>query len=500
MVFEDGGVSFDLADAHYSISGEHNKCLLHLWSSERNVVRRVLDVESKNGSLRLTVQRMGQSRPSKLDFCRDRDHRTPSARRAARSAYQQKLRRMLERRYFGYSIAQLSTSMNLERSFSPVYARALLKKGQSALAVLGVNDQEPQALIDAALTFGILWLDACRDVQDRRMAVEGLHLFVPSKSSAIVRERMSNLNRNAAKWRLFEFDERHDEVVEIDCADRGNIATRLVQCPNVERAHERFREPIATVHQLVPECNAVVLSPAEIAFRLHGLELARARVAHHQNSFASGTEIVFGVGAEERVLEERNRDDFVRLLYGAGEVRHAQGPRDHPLWRVHPERWLESLVIGNVQALDDRLDARHLYAQVPAFSASDRAMIDVLAATRAGRLAVIELKADEDIHLPLQGLDYWARVEWHHARSEFQKFGYFEGRELSPDQPILILVSPALHVHPATDGLLRYLTPEIDWEFVGIDERWRDGVRVVFRKGSRGHADARLMRITEEEV
>jgi hypothetical protein len=30
--------------------------------------------------------------------------------------------------------------------------------------------------------------------------------------------------------------------------------------------------------------------------------------------------------------------------------------------------------------------------------------------------------------------------------------------------------------------LLRYLSPEIEWEFVGIDERWREGVKVVFRK------------------
>jgi hypothetical protein len=40
VVLEDGAVLFDLA---HSISGEHNKCLLHLWSAERNTVRRVLD-------------------------------------------------------------------------------------------------------------------------------------------------------------------------------------------------------------------------------------------------------------------------------------------------------------------------------------------------------------------------------------------------------------------------------------------------------------------------
>ena len=58
----------------------------------------------------------------------------------------------------------------------------------------------------------------------------------------------------------------------------------------------------------------------------------------------------------------------------------------------------------------------------------------------------------------------------------------YDGRELSTEKPLLFLVAPALHVHPATDTLLRYFSPEIEWQFVGIDERWREGVRVVFRK------------------
>ena len=85
VVVEDGAVVFDLADAKYSISGEYNKCLVHLWSSERNVVRRVLDAEVKGATLRLQVQRMGQSRPTRLDICRDRDQRIPAARRTARA-------------------------------------------------------------------------------------------------------------------------------------------------------------------------------------------------------------------------------------------------------------------------------------------------------------------------------------------------------------------------------------------------------------------------------
>ncbi len=164
------------------------------------------------------------------------------------------------------------------------------------------------------------------------------------------------------------------------------------------------------------------------------------------------------------------------------DARHPYGPKQHPLFRMHAERWLESLVVGDVSMVDEQLDPRLLYSQVPAFSASDRAMLDVLTTTRDGRLAVVELKADEDIHLPLQGLDYWARVEWHHRRGEFPRFGYFPDRELSDEAPLLFLVAPAFRVHPATDVLLRYIAPEIEWEFVGIDERWREGVKVVFRK------------------
>ena len=48
---------------------------------ERNAVRRVLEAEVKNGVLRVAVQRLGQARPSKLEICRERDRRSPTARR-----------------------------------------------------------------------------------------------------------------------------------------------------------------------------------------------------------------------------------------------------------------------------------------------------------------------------------------------------------------------------------------------------------------------------------
>ncbi len=473
---------FDLGQAKYSVSGESNKCLLHLWSPERNVVRRVLGVESKGETLRVTVQRMGQARPTRLEICRERDPRTPSAKRTARLAYQHILERALKRKFPDLTLAQLSTSMDLEKSFGPIYSRGLLRRGQSGFAVLGVNRQELQPSIDAALTFGILWLDVCRHAHAAKLVVEGLKLVVPTGCSALVRERMAHLNRGAAKWEVYELEERGEEIKQLEVLDRGNVLTRLVRCTNDADVQARFAEPIALIRTLMPEAEVGVISPAEISFRCHGLEFARARLSAKPGDFRSTPEIVFGTGPAERVLDGGNFSHLERLVRSIGEVRHAEGPKDSRWWRLHPERWLEALVVKNICALDDQLDPRWCYSQVPAFSASDRAMIDVLALTREGRLAVVELKADEDIHLPLQGIDYWSRVAWHHARGEFQQFGYFAGREISDHAPLLIMVAPAFHVHPTTDTLLKYISPEIQWTLLAIDERWGKELGVIFRK------------------
>ena len=325
VVLEDGAVAFDLGQAKYSISGDYNKCLLHLWSAERNSVRRVLDAEVKNGILKLAVQRLGQSRPSRLEICRERDRRSPSAKKAARTSYEQKLRRALDRHFPGFAVTRLTTAIDLEKSFGPIYARGALRKGQTAFAILGVNAAETQASIDAALTFGILWLEVCRQSSAGKFLVEGLHLFVPHGCSALVRERMANLNPAAAKWSLFELDERHDALVEIDCTDRGNVATRLVHATNETAARERFAESIVRINTILPNCEVAVLSAAELAFRWRGLEFARARMGAEAVTFRSKQEIVFGVGAEERVLEDRNFTFFLQLLAAVRDIRHPYG-------------------------------------------------------------------------------------------------------------------------------------------------------------------------------
>lgn len=486
VVIEDGQALFDLASAQYSISAERGRCLLHLWSEERNLVREVVDAEAKNGTVALTVRRFAQARPHKLEICQDRDRRSSSARNAARKTYARLLERVLRRQFPDWVLDKpgLVTTMDLERSFSPVYARGLLRKGTSTFAVFGANREEIQGAVDAALTFALIWLDSCREREAGRSVVQGFRMYLPAGSSTAVQIRLGYLNHQAARFQLFEFDERDESITEIDSSDTGNIETRLMRCPDAAQARARFGAAVQQVLAVAPQTEIVVLSPTEISFRLHGLEFAHVRAVNVPGTFNVEEELIFGTaGFQERLTAEKQEafEHFIRTLSSARSV---SGDRRDPLWRMYPERWLESLVFQKVAAVDGRLNSQHVYSQVPAFSAADRAMIDVLTCTHDGRLAVLELKADEDINLPLQGLDYWARVRWHHRRDEFPQFGYFPGMQLSERPPLLFLVAPSLRVHPALNTILRYFSREIEWMLVGVDERWREGIRVIYRKSA----------------
>ncbi len=481
VAVEEGELLFEFATAKYSVSGE-GKCVLHLWSEERNAVRRVLDAEVKGSTLRLHVTRFGHPQPSVLEICANPDRRKGSAQHAARTQYLCLLQRVLLREYPGMKVEHLSSSPDLEHSFSPVYTRAVVRAGQSAFAVLGVNAGETQPCVDAALTFGILWMDYQRQQFAGRAHVEGLKLFLPPGRAEIVRQRAAHLHPEAAKWQLYELDERSEICVALDVPDTGNIITRLTQAVDVPGARLRFNASIARVLALAPAAEITVESASEIIFRLFGLEFARARLTPVSGSFRNAETILFGIGSAEYVLDETTEALFRELVQGILDQRQPEGSPTNLFFRLCPERWLETLITRQVRVIDERLDGRYVYSQVPAFAASDRAMLDVLTCTLDGRLAILELKANEDIHLPLQGLDYWARVRWHQQHGEFARHGYFAKRELSSAPPLLFLVAPVLRLHPASDVLLRYLSPRIEWTLVQLDERWRNGVRVVNKK------------------
>lgn len=587
-VLEDGKVLFDLRSAKHSLSTEHGHCSLHLWNDERNVVRNIVAVTVRANGLRLSAKRLGHAQPRILDLVSALERRTPTTRDAARTRYQRLLERVLARNFPEWSVEGFRTSMDLERSFGPAYARGMLVRGSQAWAVIGVGEHESTAIVDGILTLGILWLHHCREQAAGRRLYQGLKVIVPRGTAALTLSRMAWLNKDAAQWELCELDPSSEDLIERDLADTGNLRTRLVHHPDATAAAERFAGAVQQVMDLVPQGDEArveqrLRSASELAFLLHGLEFARARISLAPGSFARTLEITVGTGEAELPLTPGTCDEIHARVSELFERRRAtprierkiavpphrriggpsmgpahsrlplrgrsassgMNPAQDPLYRAAPERWLESVLRHDLAPLtrslahtrsqnarqtvglfandpdpdtrgnrierdplphDDanthssrvlpHLDPKHVYTQVPAIAgASDRGMLDLLGVTADGRLAVLELKAQDDLHFALQGLDYWIRVRHHHRETadpntglgEFQRHGYFRGVELSPLAPRLYLVAPALHIHPATETVLRYLSPAVEWNLLALDERWRQQIRIVWRRsGGKG--------------
>src|SRR5664279_641942 len=355
-LLEDGRVLFDMRLAHYAVSESHGRCLLQLWSEERNLVRTVVEVQPRAQCLRLITRRMGVTKPQALELVPSSDRRTPTARDTARRNYQRLLERALTRSFIGSKVDGLRSAMDLEHSFGPAYVRGRLLHGTAADAVIGVSEAESGSIIDGILTLGILWLDHCRQHGDGRRHFGGLKVVVPAGAWRTTAERMAWLNHAAADFQLFTLDERSEELVPVDFRDTGNLESRLVHVFSAKAAIERCEHGIARLMALVPlaareRVEVRASSPTEVGLLLHGLEFARVRHGVAAHSFSREDEITFGAGANETPLTEENevlcRDLLLRLFHS----RYADGSHTDPLFRMQPEHWLESRLRSGIAEL-----------------------------------------------------------------------------------------------------------------------------------------------------
>lgn len=471
-VFEDGELLAELAGMRFEVRREGKATLVHLWSEERNLVRRVLRMASHDdGHLVLDVQRFGRAKPGRLEFVRAEQQRSEA--RLSRDKFRSRFRRMLAEKFPDEDLESLTSAADLEHSFSGSYTRGVVRRGQRAWAVMGVSGAEDAATVDALLTFGLLWLDWTRERAQRR-AVAGLRLFLPAGASRVTAHRLHAIVPSA-NVELFEFDETARRVQQVDIRDAGNLATWLTPHREVEQTLASARAVLEKVRTLAPHAIDAVVPPGtrEVALRFRGLEFAR---------WHNG-QLHYGLPEERRLLKESQWGQLEELVRQLAAHRFPEA-RDtgHTLYRAQGERWLETLLLANPARLDAHLDPAHLYSQVPAFSAGDRGVLDLLGVTRDGRLTVIELKVAEDLHMVLQAVDYWLRVRWHHREGDFPRYGYFTGLELQARPPRLYLVAPGLRFHSATDTILRYLVEEIEVTRIGLNETWRKQIQVIFRR------------------
>ena len=501
VLAEAGGQSFDLTEMGWRLEVEFGKLLLELWGQGRSTVRRVEQAEPDGDRLRvlarksrgaepvvLEIREYGQREEPRSDAAdENQDGEAALGRTHDRQLFERELLALLAREFPGFSLEGVSHRSDRAHSFSACYSRGWARRGGEAWAFLGLSELEGPAAAENALAYALIWLDWLRQRSERTLT-RGLKLILPPQAVAVAAHRAAYLDASVAQVEILEWAPGARALGQIDLRDYGNVETRLSERRRGSRLIERLRPFVLDLLgeasdrvKVVPEASGEALS-----LRVLGLEVARV-----EGPVAARA--CFGLEGERRLLDEETRAEFSSLLASVLELRRAGSPdRSHRFYSLQPERWLESLLVDDIARVDTAFLPEYVYPQVPAFSgpaspALSRGVIDILGVTRdrassACRLAVVELKLDEDVNLPLQGLDYWLRVKWLEDRDQFRPFGYFPGLDPSPALPVLYLVSPAFRFHSTTERILRYFRPDIRVVKVGLNQRWREGVQVLFRR------------------
>jgi len=417
---ENGGRLAPLSKLSWEVRGSDDKPLLHIWSEQYNLTRRVIAITDHSDSrLVLAVERFGRSRPDRLEFVRIEFER--SARELSREEFCERLKGLLASQFPDETVESATIPADLEHSLSGNYVRGLSKRGSRYEAFLAMPDGESQDTVNNSLTFALLWLDRLRH-GNQRGTIGGVRLIVPKNSCSVVAHRFAALGPGTA-IELYERDSARDSLERIDPRRAGNLNTWLIPCRESEALLTRARAQVEPIVASDPQSIAVhPCTPSrEVVLRYRGLEFAR---------WDDGA-IFFGCNDMREEMTPASRATFERMMRDLGSYRHPlASDTSHPLYRAQAERWLESLVRNDVTRVDSVLDSRFVYSQVFAGSGAEHGIIDVLTITRSGRLAILELKASEHIHLPLQAADYWLRVRRHLELGEFRSYGYFPGVEI----------------------------------------------------------------------
>ncbi|HEV2305406.1 MAG TPA: hypothetical protein VGR93_07805 [Candidatus Acidoferrales bacterium] len=474
-VHEDGKWLASLDGFHSEFRAQGKHTLIHLWSSETSLVRKILSVSAcESNHIQIEVQKFGAARPGRLEFIAAAHQRSPV--RISREQFRERFERMLAEQFPDARVESLSTAADLKRSFSGLYTRGIMSEGRSSWAVIAAGPSENSLTCEGILSFGLLWLDWTRKKAERR-PIEGLRMFLPEGQSRVTLERAGVLSPNAG-LEVYEFSKTEFRIQRVEASGRGNVESWLAPRRDAELVLAAASGIIHRVQRLVPEAAdsieiSVPLGTHALSFRFRGLEFAR---------WSEG-QLYFGLGDPR---QRASAGDFSQVAQIIRKIAAKRSPTSSDtkdaLYRTAPERWLETIIRAAPERLDASLDPGHLYRQVPALAAGERGIIDLLGVTRQGRLVVIELKASEDLHLPLQAVDYWLRVKRHLVEGDFKRFGYFQGIELRSEPPLVWLVAPGLRFHPANEIQLRYLASEIRVSRIGLNENWRAGVRVLLRQ------------------
>jgi hypothetical protein len=358
------------------------------------------------------------------------------------------------------------------------YARIVLRRKQTRIAVCGPVVASHPATVDAFLSSVLLWFKRTAN-RIQPPYIEQLWLVVAQDllkpllyRIALFRESLQNTIR------VFTVDDDLGSLKQAERLDRRDLwRKKLAPFPPVAAAD--ISAQIAAIVAVAPEAIDVVHARHGATLRYFGLPFARVR------SLLGVERIWFGLEApRRRLLDESTVRDWENLLRDLREYRSANAAdHRHAFYRSAAEAWLESLLRRDITRLDPGLIIAPLHAQFRTARGGKLGFrpIDLLALRHDGRLVVIELKVYEDREHVLQGADYWRRVEAHRRRGHIESAKLFGDLHIKDEAPLVYLVAPTLRVHPSFATLARSIASDIEIYRFDINEDWRSGLRVMRR-------------------
>jgi len=475
-VFENAQLLTKIEPDRTAVDVSYGKLILSCWGDGWSRSWRIISAELETERLTLECSRQMGLKQCALTLSRGEGVRQAAQ---ARKDFARKLAAMIENNLQGLNVERTVTARNDRRHLSGIHTRLVLRDRNKRIAGIGVSEIELQPNVDAVLAAGLIWLE---ELRRQSGAVEGLMIFAPRCDTIAMRLTALSTETHVS---LFHVDETKGTIEAVSPFDQGDLndnfrrAARRAHWPRPGMLPPDCAMLVESVRRLAPDYIETQQRGGWVALSIRGLEVARVWINRRR--------VEFGIGEAREKLTPRNEHELARLIQETITRRRPEAEfRNEIMFRYQPERWLETILNNNVTALDSTLDPRFVYAQVPTYRGEQRTFIDLLAVTRAGRLVVMELKVSEETEFAFQALDYWLRVEWHRARGDFHRRGYFEGLTLIDAPPLLYLVAPLFRFHETTGVVAGSIHERVPVYRIGINEDWRSGVKVLMRERLNG--------------
>src|SRR6266849_4240706 len=476
----DGGAPLALSSSEFDFSIDHRRLILSSWTETGFRSWRITAWSWTGQKLLLEATRRMGAEVANLELVpRESAKAIVAGIAAARQTRCVRLAQTASEAFSTAKIEQVGLSPGMRRGQPGRYARIVLRRPRERIAVTATVANSDARNVDSLFSSALLWFNRLQQ-RPRRPPIEKLIMVVDHNVLESARQRHVLLRESLRqRIQLFEIDDAWQQREAVRPWERKNLwRKRLRQFPAVgeDETIERVEQIIA----LAPQAIDVVASRHGQTLRYHGLPFARVRRVMDRDLIWFGIE-----GSQRRLLDDYHEPDWQKLWEDLENHRNGDcRDKSHWFYRAAGEAWLESILRRDISKLDPGLIVAPLHAQFRTSHGGPTGArpIDLLALRHDGRLAVIELKVNEDREHVFQGVDYWRRVEAHRRRGHISTAKLFGEREISDESPLVYLVAPALRFHPSFRTLAKTIAPDIEIYRFDINEDWRGGVRVVRRE------------------